>query len=99
MSSFQEVEVEDLRRWFENRDITLVDIRNEEDYEHAHIPGAVCLQRENVASFIERTDRNKALVIYCYHGISSQSAAQYFAAQGFADVYSVKGGFEQWRNA
>jgi len=36
-------------------------------------------------------------VVVCYHGHSSQPAAQYFAAQGFEDVYSMDGGFEVWK--
>ncbi len=32
----------------------------------------------------------------CYHGISSQGAAQYLINQGFDAVYSVDGGFEAW---
>ncbi len=35
----------------------------------------------------------------CYHGISSQGAAQYLVNQGFEEVYSVDGGFEAWHRA
>ena len=38
------------------------------------------------------------LVVVCYHGNSSQSAAAYFIQQGFSDVYSLDGGFELWRS-
>jgi thiosulfate sulfurtransferase len=36
-------------------------------------------------------------IIYCYKGISSQDAAHYLSSQGFKDVYSVDGGFEEWK--
>lgn len=39
------------------------------------------------------------LVVVCYHGISSQNAAQYLHEQGFDDVYSLDGGFQAWREA
>ena len=37
------------------------------------------------------------LIVTCYHGNSSQSAAAYLVGQGFSDVYSLDGGFELWR--
>ncbi|MDE0931482.1 MAG: rhodanese-like domain-containing protein, partial [Halioglobus sp.] len=42
-------------------------------------------------------DRDQPLLIYCYHGNSSQGAADYFFNQGFEDVYSMDGGYEAWR--
>jgi thiosulfate sulfurtransferase len=39
------------------------------------------------------------ILVMCYHGISSQGAAQYLVNQGFEEVYSVDGGFEAWHRA
>jgi thiosulfate sulfurtransferase len=35
--------------------------------------------------------------VCCYHGNSSQGAAQYFAEQGFTQAYSLDGGYEMWK--
>ncbi|MGL5628515.1 MAG: rhodanese-like domain-containing protein, partial [Plesiomonas shigelloides] len=37
------------------------------------------------------------VIVMCYHGNSSQGAAQYLVNQGFDEVYSLNGGFEAWR--
>jgi thiosulfate sulfurtransferase len=37
-----------------------------------------------------------ALLVYCYHGNMSQSAAAYFGEQGFEEAYSMDGGFSDW---
>lgn len=97
MSSFEQIDVATLRSWLNKGDVTIVDIRDAMSFDEEHIPGAICLQKENVESFIARADKNKPFVCYCYHGISSQSAAEYFAQQGFKKVYSMAGGYEQWR--
>ena len=47
---------------------------------------------------IAAADLDAPLVVVCYHGNSSQSAAAYFIQQGFSDVYSLDGGFELWRS-
>lgn len=98
MRIFEQIDVSTLRSWLNDGEVTVVDIRDEETFNDAHVPGAICLYKENVESFIERTDKNKPLVCYCYHGISSQSAAQYFADRGFKKVYSMAGGYEKWRS-
>jgi thiosulfate sulfurtransferase len=37
------------------------------------------------------------VIVCCYHGVSSQQAAQFLIHQGFENVYSMDGGFEAWR--
>lgn len=75
----------------------LVDIRDPGSYENGHIPGAVHIDNHSVQDFIARADLDKPLVVVCYHGNSSQSAAAWLAGQGFSEVYSLDGGFELWR--
>jgi len=36
-------------------------------------------------------------VVCCYHGISSQQAAQFLISQDFTEVYSLDGGFTDWQ--
>ncbi len=75
----------------------LVDIRDPDAYSASHIEGAIHLDNAALAAFIEDTDKDRPLIVYCYHGISSQSAAAYLAERGFHEVYSVEGGYESWR--
>jgi thiosulfate sulfurtransferase len=76
----------------------LVDIRDPQTFEHSHIPDSLHLDNHSVADFIVNADLDKPLVVVCYHGNSSQSAAAYLAGQGFSEVYSLDGGFELWRS-
>jgi thiosulfate sulfurtransferase len=39
-------------------------------------------------------DRATPILIYCYHGHSSQRAAGLFAEKGFVQVCSIDGGWE-----
>ncbi|MAY40054.1 MULTISPECIES: thiosulfate sulfurtransferase GlpE [Spongiibacter] len=75
----------------------LADIRDEQSYQLGHIEGASHLRNDNLQAFIEAADPDQALIIYCYHGNSSQSAAQFFVEKDFTEVYSMDGGFEAWR--
>ncbi|EEZ42274.1 thiosulfate sulfurtransferase GlpE [Photobacterium damselae subsp. damselae CIP 102761] len=48
---------------------------------------------------MDEVDFEQPVIVMCYHGISSQGAAQYLLHQGFEQVYSLEGGFEAWRRA
>lgn len=97
MTDFKQIDVEGAKKLIDAGNLTIADIRDMQSYSEAHIPGAVSVSDENFQDFIKTTDKNKPLICYCYHGISSQGAAQFFKQSGFADVYSIQGGFEEWR--
>jgi len=75
----------------------VVDIRDPQAYAAGHITGAQHLDNHNIADFIRAADLDAPVIVSCYHGNSSQSAAAYLISQGFSDVYSLDGGFELWR--
>ena len=98
MSDWKEIGVQQAKEKIEAGQAEVIDIRDSGSYEAAHIPGAVHLSDGDVVKeFLETSDKEKPLIVYCYHGISSQGAAAYFVEQGFNEVYSMSGGFESWR--
>ncbi|WP_285426364.1 thiosulfate sulfurtransferase GlpE [Pseudomonas sp. efr-133-TYG-103a] len=76
----------------------LVDVRDAQTFASNHIPDSHHLDNHSIADFIRAADLDKPLVVVCYHGNSSQSAAAYLVGQGFSEVYSMDGGFELWKN-
>jgi thiosulfate sulfurtransferase len=76
--------------------LTIVDIRDRESFELNHIPGSIHLDNQNIEMFLNNTKKDLPMLIYCYHGNSSQGAAKYFVENGFKDVYSMDGGFAKY---
>ncbi|MBY5923362.1 thiosulfate sulfurtransferase GlpE [Ferrimonas balearica] len=79
--------------------VQIVDIRDPNAFAAGHIPGAIRLHNGNLAEYILNAEFDQPLVVCCYHGISSQSAAAYLAEQGFEEVYSLDGGYEGYAKA
>lgn len=97
MDSFKQIDCQQARALIEGHKAILVDIRDEASYNEAHIQGAIQLNDQTMGEFLVHADRSKPLICYCYHGFSSQSAAGFLKTQGFEEVYSLIGGFEEWR--
>ncbi|MFU9136613.1 thiosulfate sulfurtransferase GlpE [Erwinia tasmaniensis] len=99
MDQFQCISVQQAQAQLTEKQAQMVDIRDPQSYATAHATGAIHLTNSSLGAFIEQTDTATPVMVMCYHGISSKSAAQYLLSQGFTEVYSVDGGFEAWQAA
>ncbi|MES2819512.1 MAG: thiosulfate sulfurtransferase GlpE [Pseudomonadota bacterium] len=95
MSDFQRITPERAQA-LRAQGAAVVDIRDPQSYARGHIRGATHLDNHSLAAFLAAADLKQPLIVSCYHGNSSQGAAAYLAEQGFAEVYSLDGGFELW---
>lgn len=91
-----EIDVQKTKTLVAEKSATIVDIRDSRSYAAGHIPGAIRVDDGNVRSFLEETPKDRKIIVCCYHGHSSLSAAAFFMAQGFTDVASMSGGFAAW---
>lgn len=96
MAGFSRISIEQGKQLLDNG-ASFIDIRDPQSYNFGHISGAAFVDNETLPEFLENADKQQALVVYCYHGNSSQNAAQFFSEQGFLEVMSLDGGFEAWR--
>lgn len=94
--SYKCISVDEAEALLKIEGATLLDIRDPASFANGSIGNAINLNNENVEQIIERADKEKPVIIYCYHGNSSKNAADYFFHQGFTDSYSVDGGYQQW---
>jgi molybdopterin/thiamine biosynthesis adenylyltransferase/rhodanese-related sulfurtransferase len=81
--------------------VTLVDVRESEEWDRGHIPGAVHVPRGYLESRIEGAvpDRDTPVVLYCASGQRSALAAHTLTEQlGFSDVRSMTGGITLWKD-
>lgn len=97
--SFSRISAQDAAALIAQGTAAIVDIRDERSFAAGHIPGARHLSNSNLTTFRDEVSETTPVFVCCYHGISSQPAAQYLASQGYQQVYSIDGGFEGWRLA
>lgn len=94
-NNFKNITLEEAQELIDHN-ITIVDIRDFASYQSAHIINALHINDSNIGDFVLSHDFEKPILIYCYHGHSSQDAASFLIDQGFDEVYSLIGGYAAW---
>jgi thiosulfate sulfurtransferase len=97
MPNISQIDIHKVNEFLTEGSATIVDIRDPASFAMGHIPTALSLNDQNVDPLLDPLDKQKTLVVCCYHGISSQGAAGYFMSKGFKDVHSMIGGYEAWQ--
>jgi len=94
--SFDCISIEDTKRLLEKDGVTVIDIRDMNSFSKGHINNAIHIDDINIDNFLNEKDKNATIIIYCYHGISSKSAANFFSQNGFTNVMSMNDGYAGW---
>ena len=75
----------------------VLDVRTQEEYDEAHIPGAVNIANETIGTdeILELPDKDQVLLVYCRSGRRSKEASEKLAALGYTHVLEF-GGIITW---
>lgn len=78
--------------------LTLVDTREDNEWEKGRIKGAIHLGRGVIERDIEAAipDKNAEIILYCGGGFRSALAADNLQKMGYARVISMDGGWRAW---
>ncbi len=86
-------------------DTLILDVREPTEFAEGHIPGALLIPRgllepraaaDSPALADALADRRRPILAYCGSGVRSALAAATLQELGFANVYSMAGGFDAW---
>ena len=101
-SEITEISAQDLkRRLAAGEKLTVVDVRERDEFVQGHIPDAVFIPRGYLELQIEQhqPEREQPVVVYCAGGVRSALAARNLKEMGYANTISLIGGFNGWKNA
>lgn len=81
------------------KQLYVVDVREQDEFERGHIPAALFIPRGFLELRIENTipDRSAPIYLYCGGGNRSALAARSLQEMGYTNVFSLEGGFSQWQ--
>lgn len=98
--NINEIDVQEALRRVENG-ATLVDVREDKEWEAGHAKGALHLGKGVIERDIvgKVPDKETELILYCGGGFRSALAAENIQKMGYANVVSMDGGWKAWKEA
>lgn len=93
----REISPDDLDR--RRSEVTILDVREADEFSQGAIPGAVFAPRGTIESSIAAhlTQVDQEVVLYCAGGARSALAAKTLQEMGYTNVWSLEGGFNGWK--
>ena len=96
--SAPEVSVDELAAARAEGLVPLVDVRQPEEYEAGHVPGAKLIPLADVVARAGEIPSEGPVYVICQSGSRSQRAADYYRDRGI-EAYNVAGGTKAWTDA
>ena len=92
--SYRQVSPEEAAAMMEEEtDYIILDVRTQEEYETAHIPGAICIPNETIGTgdIPQLPDKDRLILVYCRSGNRSKQASEKLAKQGYTNIVEFGG--------
>jgi len=77
----------------------LLDVRTADEFASGHVPGAVNIPHDQLASRLDElnTGKENPVVVYCERGGRAGKAASVLLEAGYQDVRHLAGDMSEWR--
>ena len=76
--------------------LVVLDVRTPKEYADGHVPGAVNISHDQVASRLAEIPRDKDVVLYCHSGRRAGMAADILKSNGYTRLYHLEGDMIAW---
>ena len=87
----------ELKNLMDEDEINLIDVRRKEDFQIAHIPGAISIPKDEIENNFDKISKEKVNVVYCYNQQCHLGArAALILAEYNYLVVLLEGGFQVW---
>ena len=96
--SYQQITQEEAKEMMDTQEVIILDVREQDEYDSGHIPGAVLLPvgtiNEETASAVI-PEKDDTVLVYCRSGNRSKTASATLAGLGYTSIYEF-GGINTW---
>lgn len=89
----KEISFDEFYNLYQTEQLSLVDVREVEEFEALHLEGARNFPLSQLADTYEQLDKDQLYYVICKSGMRSARACQFLAEQGY-EVINVQGGMD-----
>ena len=99
--AFRRVSAHEVKPQYERGEVTLIDVREADQFAASHIPGALQIPLARIEGEIPYLPKGRPIVTYCTCPAeeSSGQAVQILRNGGITDAAALQGGLAAWRKA
>lgn len=90
---FELITFEQMKTIMEHEFVTLIDLRDYEEYAKHHLSGAKNVSVEQITNWVSYLPSNRTIILYCAHGNRSIQAAKKISNHK-GKVYTLAGGID-----
>ena len=99
LETVQTLTAPELRSRLGSGGVTVIDVRNDHEWNAGHVPGAQWVPLATLAQRAGELNTTGTLVVHCQGGTRSAIAASLLLAAGHHNVANLSGGFAEWMGA
>lgn len=101
MSKIKSIDPVTANEWLKNNEAILIDVREPEEYDEVHIPGAHLIPVNTIkAKHLPVDMGNKKIITHCKMGKRGSMACEILLNENpNFDIYNIEGGIIAWENA
>ena len=89
----KEISFDEFYQLYQNEQLSLVDVREVEEFEALHLEGARNFPLSQLADTYKQLDKDNLYYVICKSGMRSARACQFLEEQGY-EVINVQGGMD-----
>jgi phage shock protein E len=95
----RDVDVQTAAALREQPDVMILDVREQDEWDAGHIPGAVFMPMGEVPNRLSEIPTDKTVIVQCRSGNRSSQVTDFLVKQGFTNVHNMSGGINAWQSA
>ena len=89
----KEISFDEFNQLYQNEQLSLVDVREVEEFEALHLEGARNFPLSQLADTYKQLEKDQLYYVICKSGMRSARACQFLTEQGY-EVINVQGGMD-----
>ena len=96
--AYQQITQEEAKEMMDTQEVIILDVREQDEYDSGHIPGAVLLPVDSIDETTAAEvipEKDSAVLVYCRSGNRSKTASSTLAELGYTNIYEF-GGINTW---
>lgn len=90
------VNIEELKKHLNKKDVQIIDVRTESEYNGGHIKGVENIVLTSLENNLDKINKDKPVIVHCQSGVRAAMAYSILKRNGVKNLKMYSGGINEW---